>query len=145
LWELVAASNDAVRLIRRAVRPVPSVDSLLARLLADLDSSSFAVREKATQELERMGELAHPALERLLESHPSLEVGRRVKQILKKPETPISPQELQTLRAVEVLEVIGTEEARDVLKELTRGAPGARLTTEAMLAWERLSNATTRH
>jgi WD40 repeat protein len=145
LWELVAASNDAVGLIRKAVRPVASLDSDLARLIADLDSSSFAVREKATQELERLAELARPALERLLESRPSLEVVRRVKQILKKPDAPVSPEQLQALRAVEVLELIGTEEARDVLKELTRGASGARLTTEAMSAWERLSNAITRH
>jgi hypothetical protein len=39
---------------------------------------------------------------------------------------------------VEVLESIGSAEAREVFTEMARGAAGARLTEEARLALERL-------
>ena len=49
-----------------------------------------------------------------------------------------SPEELQLLRALEVLEMIGTAEARKVLERLARGAEECDLTREAKAALERL-------
>jgi len=46
---------------------------------------------------------------------------------------------LQRLRAIHVLERIGTKEACDVLKKLSTGAEAVRETREAMEALERLS------
>jgi len=43
------------------------------------------------------------------------------------------------LRALEVLEQVGTPEARQVLTTLATGAPHARLTREAKAALDRLS------
>jgi hypothetical protein len=43
------------------------------------------------------------------------------------------------MRAVEVLEHIGTPDAREVLEKLTRGDPSARLTQEAKASLERLA------
>jgi hypothetical protein len=58
---------------------------------------------------------------------------------LQKLEGPItSPQRLQALRAVEVLEHIGSPEAIKVLEYLSQGAPGARLTQEAKASLDRL-------
>ena len=51
---------------------------------------------------------------------------------------PPAPEQLQTARAVEVLEHIGTREALQCLETLTKGAPEARLTQEAKSALERL-------
>ena len=48
------------------------------------------------------------------------------------------PRELRSLRAVEVLEWVATKEARARLLELTKGAPGARLTRAAAAACKRL-------
>jgi hypothetical protein len=45
------------------------------------------------------------------------------------------------MRAVEVLERIGTAEARQVLQVIAQGAPGARLTREAQEALKRLAEA----
>ena len=42
-------------------------------------------------------------------------------------------------RAIEVLELTGTKEARDVLATLAAGAEGARLTDEAKAARQRLA------
>jgi hypothetical protein len=46
---------------------------------------------------------------------------------------------LRTGRAIEVLEHLGTPEARDVLQELSRGAPAAYVTQEAKAALTRLA------
>jgi hypothetical protein len=48
------------------------------------------------------------------------------------------PELLQSLRAVAVLEDIGTPQARRLLEELANGAPEARLTREAKSSLRRL-------
>ena len=51
----------------------------------------------------------------------------------------VAAEEMQALRAVEVLEMIGTAEARKVLEGLARGAAECDLTREAKAALERLA------
>jgi len=53
-------------------------------------------------------------------------------------DAPPSPEQLRTLRAVAVLEQLGTPEARGLLDKLAQGAPGALVTEEAKAARERL-------
>jgi hypothetical protein len=69
-------------------------------------------------------------------------VQRRIEQIIRRlgqPEVPLSAEELQTLRAVEVLESAGTPEARRQSEALAKGAPESRLTQEAKASLERLT------
>jgi replication-associated recombination protein RarA len=69
----------------------------------------------------------------------SLEVRRCVRQLLEKlGRSPPPPRQLQALRAIEVLEYLGTPEARRLLTSLAQGATHARLTQEAKAALERL-------
>jgi hypothetical protein len=49
------------------------------------------------------------------------------------------------LRAVELLELIGSAEARRVLKTVAGGMPGARLTREARSALQRLAQQVATH
>jgi RNA polymerase sigma factor (sigma-70 family) len=123
--------EQTVALFRRHLRPIAAPDAQrVKRLLADLDAEAFAVREKATKELEAMGESAEGLLRQATQGAPSIELRRRVESLLDRiSET--SPERLRKLRAVEVLEWLNTREARQLLDHLAQGAPGAWLTREA--------------
>jgi hypothetical protein len=63
----------------------------------------------------------------------------RATRLLRQLDLPIiEPETLRMLRAVEVLELAGTQEARAVLEALSKGAPEARLTRQAGAALKRL-------
>ena len=88
-----------------------------------------------------MGAQVTAALTKNLERIQSEEQRRSVEKLLadlKRRQTVPSQDELRELRAIEVLEVIGTPSAQAVLESLVRGAPEARLTDEAASAVKRL-------
>ena len=86
----------------------------------------------------QLAELAEGALLKALAAKQPLEVHLRLKALLEDPEVVPSAERLRELRSIEVLEKIGTPEASQLLRELAGGAPGARLTVEAMAALARL-------
>jgi hypothetical protein len=144
ITRLAAAPGQAVPFLRERLRPVPAgVRERIAGLVAGLDSSRYRVREKSSAELEYLGQLAEPFLRQTLEGKPPPEVRRRVERLLARRETPErqvpSPEVLRELRAVEVLERIGTGEALEMLRGLARGVSEAPLTREAGAAAERLA------
>jgi RNA polymerase sigma factor (sigma-70 family) len=141
IWTLAAAPAQSVPLLKEHLRPVAPVDAKrLAGLIAALDDDAFDVREKASTELEKLGETAEGALRKALEGEPSPEVRQRVKALLEKVagRTP-SAERLRTVRTLEVLEQAGSPEARQILESLAKGAPGAWLTQEAQRAVARLA------
>jgi hypothetical protein len=141
IWSLAAAPQQAVPFLRKHLKPAVAPDAQkLKQLLADLDSPRFTVREKAAQELAKLGDFAEPGLRRVLEAKPSLEVRQRVERLLEQQQGPVvSPERLREIRAVEALEHMDSAEARRLLRELAAGAEGARLTREAKAAEARLS------
>jgi WD40 repeat protein len=142
IWALGDSPKQALPFLKERLKPVEEVDpKQIRQLLADLDSDQFASREKAAKELAKLGERIHPALRKVLEGQPSEEVRTRLKAILEEPAVP-SGETLRTLRAIQVLERIGTDEAREVLKKLAAGAEGARETQEAKETLARLARGT---
>jgi WD40 repeat protein len=138
-WRLATDPERAVPLLRARLRPVPRPRAAdLARLIADLDSDSFAVRRSAHRDLEAQGELAERALRAALEGKPSAEVRWHAKTLLDRlDKARLDAKLLQALRAVAVLERIGSPAARGWLRELASGAD-VRLTREAKAALLRL-------
>jgi WD40 repeat protein len=138
---LVAAPEEAVSYLGRQLRPAPAVgDREIARLIADLDSDEFTVRRRAAAELEKLEDVAGPAMRRALGESPSAEVRRGAGHVLGKLKGRVpAGEEIQALRAVEVLEQAGTAEACQVLRSLAAGRPQARLTQEARDALRRLA------
>jgi WD40 repeat protein len=138
LCRLSAVPDQAVTLLRQRLRPAaPAAPQRMAQLLADLESDRFEVRRQAESKLEKLGESAGPGLHQALDDAP-LDLRQRVERIRDKVAVP-TPGLLRELRAVELLELIGTAEARQVLGELAGGAAAARLTREAKGAVQRLT------
>jgi hypothetical protein len=140
---LVARPGLALPLLRQRLRPVCVDRGQLPRLIAGLDHRRFAVRERASRELERLGECAEGALGQARAARPSAEVRRRIDLLLERLRTlrlsPSAEQRRQS-RAVEILERIGSSEARSFLAGLARGFPAADLTVEAKAALDRLTD-----
>lgn len=108
-------------------------------LVADLGDDGFAARERATAALREYGPVTAAALREVVAKSSSAEARRRAGELLREMESGvIPPGEFRALRAVEVLEWIGTPDARARLRELTQGAPDARLTRAATAACKRL-------
>jgi hypothetical protein len=134
---LAAAPEQALPLLRQRLAPAASVDPRVIRPLIDvLDSDQFARRQKGAAELEKLGDGILPQLRTALQGQPELEVRQRLQRLIERLEAPTG-ERLRQVRAVEVLERLGTAEARTWLEELAGGAPGARLTREAGAACAR--------
>jgi hypothetical protein len=141
LWALVEAPDQAVPFLRKRILPrAPVKAERLQQLLRDLDSDQEKVADAAFKELERLDDLAVRALRRFLQDGKTTKAGRqRAEKLLTRLERFVmTPEQLRELRALEVLELIGSAEARKVLEGLAKGAPEAMLTKEAGAAAERL-------
>jgi hypothetical protein len=136
---LIAAPDKAVPLLAKQLKPVALPDARrVAKLIADLDSDTFAVREAAGSELEKLGAAVEAELRKAAENKDaSAEVSKKVEQLLGT--LAADTGDPREARAVFVLERIGSAEARKLLEELGKGASSARLTRLAKEAMERLA------
>jgi RNA polymerase sigma factor (sigma-70 family) len=137
----LAAPAETVQFFAKQITPPQTLEvKRVQRLLADLDSGVFAVREAAVQSLLGLDEQAIPYLEATLKNAPPLEVRVRVQKILEQKQTAAIPSEqLRQVRALTVLEQIGDDESKKLLKRWAGGPVGARLTVEAAAALNRLA------
>jgi WD40 repeat protein len=139
---LTATPDLAIELFRTRLKTTGGVDAkVIETLIAQLDDEDFEVREKATKELASLGGQTEVALRRALKATPSAEVTRRIEELLKKLTggSVTSGERLRQERALEVLEDLGTPEAKKVLEELSKGRADAWLTTEAQTVLKRMS------
>jgi WD40 repeat protein len=140
IWILAASPEAVVPFLAERLTPIPKFPTARIRqLIADLDDDSFHRREAATRELSTADIQAEPFLRQCLLKTSSPEVRRRVKLLLETlnpPKTWIVTDAslLRSLRAIRVLQCIGTPEARAFLEKLAAGAPVVRQTQEAKAA-----------
>jgi WD40 repeat protein len=139
-WALAGGGDKAVALLSGHVRPAAPADAARVRkLLADLESNDFPVRTAAAKELARLGKPVEAALRQRLTEKPDADLRKRLEQVLAEIAAAGPPAEsLAQARAVQVLELIGSAEARALLKELAAGAPAVPLTRSAKAALQRL-------
>jgi hypothetical protein len=141
LWSLVATPEETIAFLKDRLQAVAPVDAKrIDQLIGQLDSDDFDVRERATRELEKFEATVEETLRQAFERSASTEVRTRAKAILAKLDPNRSPALVRQLRAIELVERIGTPSARRLLATVASGAPGARLTREAKAALERLAN-----
>jgi len=138
LWEM-SERQQAARFLAERVKPFGD-ETAIKDLILRLDSPRYAIREQASRELKKMAEIAVPYLRGALAEQRSLESTRRIEAILRPlSEGARSPQFLQQMRAIGVLEKCGTPEARALLKRLAQGDASSPWTREATAALDYLA------
>jgi len=126
--------------LNERMKPARDPDAkVVKQLIADLSSGEFRTRETATKRLIELGPLALPYLRAASKKPDSAEAGRRLEACIEKLSDPVPPPaSLQAIRAIAVLERIGTTEARKLLEKLARGAASAPETKSANSALVRM-------
>jgi WD40 repeat protein len=138
---MISSPEMTPRILGKHLQPAAAIQvdpAEVDRLIAELGSDQFAVRNKATKILARLGGAAGAALRQAQSSANSLEAQRRLRFLVERLDQPTLPaDEIRLVRAVEVLEKIGSPQARSLLHNLAAGAPHQRLTVEAEAALSR--------
>jgi WD40 repeat protein len=139
---LAADPARSLPFLAKRLPPVAEVDAArVAGWIADLGAEDFNTREDATRELFRLGAIAEPAMRAAAKDQADPERRQRLGDLLKvveKNRRQMSPGELSTDRAVQVLERIGTKDALLILERAAAGAAGAHTTVTARDAVRRL-------
>ena len=138
---LVRSPKLSVPFLNNQLKPVMAADAKrVSRLIGALDSPRFANRERAATELLKLGEAALPGMKKAFRGKLTLEARLRLKKIMTKVQNLSTPQQLRSLRGIEVLEYIGSPAVKAILTRLARGVAGARITREARAALKRNVN-----
>jgi len=142
VWLMVGGGDAVVEFVQQRLDPEVGIDKQLLELVHQLDSDSFVHRARATEQLAKMGPRAAAALRQARAMHLSAEAEWRIDALLEKLGTQRieDPEVLKHMRAVQVLEMIGSDKATALLSEYAGGEAGAFLTLEAKRALERLTD-----
>jgi RNA polymerase sigma factor (sigma-70 family) len=137
---LAAAPELAIALLKQRLIAAAPIDAKQVHdLIRQLDSERFTERHKAATELEKLGDRATVQLRATLKDATTAEVRQALQRLLDRIDVG-TPETLRAFRAVEVLEHIATPAAREHLKTLAGGQPGAEPTVAAAAALKRLEN-----
>jgi WD40 repeat protein len=136
---LAGHPDAAVGALKKVLKLASSKEAHIAQLISDLDADDFAVRDKASAQLAELGKSASDALRQAAIHPPSVEAKSRLNALLGKLKGQDLPAEqITAVRAIEILEYIASSEAREVLRDLAKGAAEGRLTREAKSTLMRL-------
>ncbi|HEY7424297.1 MAG TPA: WD40 repeat domain-containing protein [Gemmataceae bacterium] len=142
VWALLQSGKQGLAFLQARLRSVPD-DQTIAQLIAQLDDDAFAVRQKASAALARMGRGVQTPLKETLAKKPSVEVQRRIRAILEKIGDK-GDARLRGLRLAAVLEHADVSEARTPLQRLADKDPSEEVRHAARGALKRLENAASR-
>jgi hypothetical protein len=130
--------NQATPFLIQQLRPAKGSAPKLRQMIDDLDHADFTRRDSAFKELERLVDLAEPALRSALQGDLPLERRRRVDVLLRKLPSTKPPDQIRAVRAVAVLEWLGSREGLGGLQALAQDAPVTWAGQEAHAALARL-------
>jgi len=141
IWGLALAAKQTVPFLKDRMKLLVPVDrQRVQALLDDLSHDQYGRRDKAMEQLEKLGALCEPLLRAAVQKPPSMDARRRMEKLLAKLEEPLpSSDTLQVLHILEALELANTVEARQLLQVLGREDPPTRVTHEAKAICERLA------
>jgi hypothetical protein len=142
--QLLADRGKTVTFLEERFKNQPAEQTQIQRWIKDLDHDEFRVRETARRGLIKAGLRAAPALTDPKRKPLGAEGEQRVRLILETyesqglhiPESGLFGESLRMVRAVRILESLGSKEARQVLEEAAKGPAESRLSREAKAALE---------
>lgn len=137
---LIRAPRATVPFLRdRIVRTPPADLERVEGLIRRLDDQDFRVRRRAAKDLAALGEAVRTALRHFSRQAISDEHRKQI-GIVAEHLTDAVPggEHLRGLRSVEVLQAIGTEQARAALEELAKGSRLDPVSDRARLALQHL-------
>ncbi len=130
VWEMSAFEDDAVDFLRPHLAATPPAQAKdVMELVSQLDDPAFEVRQEAFQRLRDMGVSAVPILRVALADQPSAQTKLRLSELLRSYDSgfrPFGGDSLRRLRAIEVLERVGSHKARNLLQEVAETSPWLR-------------------
>jgi WD40 repeat protein len=139
LRRLASRPMETLPFLSEQLKPIVGMQAdatRIAKLIGDLDSPRYPIREAAMRDLERLGANARAAVDAALKrSGITPEARERLEKLAEKISRPDTGLEfVRPLRGVELLERIGTPEAAAQLKRLATGgdAPSTRVAKEAL-------------
>ena len=145
IWNLVDAPTAAVPFLKKRLGEMPRLTvPELDKLFADLDSPAFKTRARAFQTFASLRKEAEPFLRKALEKKDlTLETRQGIERLLKQiagPPSPMNAEEIRVLRVLEVLELIGTADARELIADVpirTRHPYLRKVVSQPWSAWAR--------
>jgi hypothetical protein len=143
VWSMLDDSTAAIDLLSRKLPPPrPVIDTERVRkLIANLDQNDFRVRETAAKALAELGPAAEPILREALRQAKSPEAEQRLRQLVERLKREPTANDWRVGRAVQVLELCGTQVAGALLRRWADSDDGTPLTEEARAALRRLDRA----
>jgi WD40 repeat protein len=139
VWSLVKEPKRALELFKQYIKPAELVMDRKAfdKWVVDLDSPQFRTRETAERELNIAGrKVPITWLRKAIADAKTDEPIARLKRILSRREKP-DPSDWRMGRAVQVLELVGSDETKALLKSWA-DAGGSALADDARAALERM-------
>ena len=132
---LAACPEQTVEFLGKKLQVVPLADEeRLDRLVADLDSDQFSVRQKAQGEVELRLAGHERLLRQTLAKATTLELRQRLEWLLER----LHPERLRRARMLEILERIGVGPARRLLQTLAAQTEDVETAREAAAGLERM-------
>jgi hypothetical protein len=144
---LAAAPELSVPFLKTRLKALAGPSpKILRQLVANLEGKEFRTRQRATDDLMRLGRRAEPLLRKVAVDSASAEARARARQLLNRlgPAPPWfvrDPDVLRVLRGIWILQRCGTSEAKVVLEHLATGDETERQTGEAQAALRILDGA----
>lgn len=119
---------------------VPKVDrTRMLQLIEDLGNTDFRTRERAQAEVAKYGEIAQLPLLKVIEKNKSVEAAIRAKELLARLRiVDLTPNRLRVQASLDLLEQLGTEQAKAVLSVIVRDSLIATIREKAKDALQRL-------
>jgi WD40 repeat protein len=134
---LARRPDETIAFLKSRLSGPPPEAKTFWRFVRELSDPDFPTRDAATSAISQMGECAGALLRESLKNPASLEAKRRLTTLVEKLTLPHS-QRVRWLRSIELLERIGSHEARATL-EYFRAVIDPELSADAARSLERLA------